>query len=138
MTSQSRVFKMKYGLNTETKFDRDTIGEHWKGRARNYFCGFLPVVKPLLEWAEGFGKAQIAQSDVEKLRPHFDEDPVIISHLMWNYFEANLVGAAKEIFDNVEMYQGLEVWRKISQKINVWGERRRDEFAEVVNNPSSL
>ena len=33
------------------------------------------------------------------------------------------------------MYQGFEVWRKISQKIIVWGERRRDEFVEVVNNP---
>ena len=44
-------------------------------------------------------------------------------------------GAAKEIYDNAEMYQGFEVWRKISQKINVWGERRRDELAEIVNNP---
>ena len=54
---------------------------------------------------------------------------------MWNFFNANLVGPAKEIFDNVDMYQGLEVWRKITQRINVWGERRRDELAEIVNNP---
>ena len=44
---------------------------------------------------------------------------MIISHLMWHYFNVNLVGAAKEIFDNVDMHQGIEVWRKISQKINV-------------------
>ena len=102
---------------------------------RNYFCGFIPTVKPLFEWAEGFGKVQIVQTNVELLRPNFEEDPVIISHLMWNYFDASLLGAAKEIFDNVDMYQGLEVWRKISQKINVGGERRRDELAEVVNSP---
>ena len=65
----------------------------------------------------------------------FDEDPVVISHLMWSYFNANLTGAAMEIFNNVSDFQGLEVWRKMSQKINVWGERRRDELAEVVNNP---
>ena len=43
------------------------------------------------------------------------------------------MSVAKEIFDNVDMYQGLEVWRKITQRINVWGERRRDELAEIVN-----
>ena len=37
----------------------------------------------------------------------------------------------------MEMYQGFEVWRRISLKINVWGERRRDELAEIVNNPKS-
>ena len=95
--------------STHNNFDGDTNGEHWKGRTWSYFCGLLPVVEPLLEWAEGFGKARIAQSDVEKLRPHFDEDPVTISHLMWNYFNANLVRAAKEIFDTVDMYQRLEV-----------------------------
>ena len=101
-----------------------------------YMCGLIPAVKPLLEWAESFGKVPISQADVEGLRySNLEEDPVIISHLMWNYFDANLTGAAKEIYDNVEMYQGFEVWRKISQKINVWGERRRDEMAEIVNNP---
>ena len=137
LTTQSRVFEMKYALNSENKFDGEKDGEHWKGRTRNYFCGFIPAVKPLLEWADGFGKVPIAQADVQGLRSNLEEDPVIISHLMWNYFDANLVGAAKEIFDNVEMYQGVEVWMKISQKINVWGERRRDELAELVNNPKS-
>ena len=33
----------------------------------------------------------------------------------------------------MDMHQGFGVWRKISQKIGVWGERRRDELAEVVN-----
>ena len=124
MTPQSRVFEMKYVLNNKHKFDGDKDGEHWKGRTRNYFRGFLPAVKPRLEWADGFGKVRIVQNDVERLRPHFDEDPVIISHLMWKYFGANLVGAAKEIFDNVDMYQGLDVCIKIAQKINPWGERR--------------
>ena len=47
----------------------------------------------------------------------------------------NLVGAAKEIFDNVDFFQGLEVWRRLTAKLNVYGERRRDELAEMVNNP---
>ena len=135
LTTQSKIFEVKYAQFSENMFDGDKDGEHWKGRTRNYFCGFLPAVKSLLEWAEGFGKNEITQRDVEGLRNFFDEDPVVISHLMWSYFNANLTGAAMEIFNNVSDFQGLEVWRKMSQKINVWGERRRDELAEVVNNP---
>ena len=48
------------------------------------------------------------------------------------------MGAAKETFDNVDMYQGLEVWRRVTQRIHVWGERRRDELAEAVNNPKFI
>ena len=114
MTPQSRIFETKYADNTANKFDGEKEGDQWKGRTRNYFCGLIPSMKPLLEWAESFGKNPIAQADVASLCLHIDEDPVILSHLMWNYFNANLIGAAKEIFDNVEMYQGLEVWRKIS------------------------
>ena len=91
------------------KFDGDKEGEQWKGWTRNYFCGLIPAIKPLLEWAENFGKIPIAFQDVGRLRGGMEEDPAVISHLMWNYFNSNLVGAAKEIFDNVDMYQGLEV-----------------------------
>ena len=74
---------MKYAINNENKFDGEKDGEHWKGKTRNYFCGFIPAVKPLLEWAEGFGKVPITQADVEGLRhSNLEEDPVIISHLM--------------------------------------------------------
>ena len=95
---------MKYALNSENMFDGDKGGEHWKGTTNNYFCGLVPAVKSLLEWAEGFCKNEIAQRDVEGLRNLFDEDPVVISHLRWSYFNANLTGAAKEIFDNVNMH----------------------------------
>ena len=134
LTPQSRIFETKYADSSANKFDGDKDGEQWKGRTRNYFCGLIPAIRPLLQWAENFGKTPITLQDVERLRPSFEEDPVIISHLMWNYFNVNLVGAAKEIFDNVDFFQGLEVWRRITEKLNVWGERRRDEFAEIVNN----
>ena len=109
MTTQSKIFEVKYAQFSENRFDGDKNGEHWKGRTRNYFCGVLPAAKSLLEWAEGFGKNEITQRDVEGLRNFFDEDPVVISHLMWSYFNANLTGAAMEIFNNVRDFQGLEV-----------------------------
>ena len=68
MTTQSKVFDVKYALNSENKFDGEKDGEQWKGKTRNYLCGLIPAVKPLLERAEGFGKVPISQADVEGLR----------------------------------------------------------------------
>ena len=64
MTPQSRIFETKYADNAANKFDGDKEGDQWKGRTRNYFCGLIPAMKPLLEWAESFGKNPIAQADV--------------------------------------------------------------------------
>ena len=61
-------------------------------------------MRQLLQWAENFGKIPISLQDVENIRPSFEEDLVVVSHLMWNYFNVNLVGAAKEIFDNVDFF----------------------------------
>ena len=94
MTTQSKIFEVKFAQFNENRFDGEKNGETWKGRTRNYFCGMLPAVKQLLEWAEEFGKVEITQRDVEGFRGFFDEDPVVISHLMWGYFNVNLTGAA--------------------------------------------
>ena len=59
MTTPS-IFEVKYAQFSENRFDGDKDGEHWKGRTRNYFCGLVPAVKSMLEWAEGFGKNEIA------------------------------------------------------------------------------
>ena len=48
LTTQSKIFEVKYGQFSENRFDGDKDGEHWKGRTRNYFCGLLPAVKSLL------------------------------------------------------------------------------------------
>ena len=79
MSTQSKILEVKYAQFIENRFDGDKNGENWKGKTRNYFCGLLPVMKHLLEWAEEFGKAEITQKDVEDLRGSFDEDPVVIS-----------------------------------------------------------
>ena len=92
LTPQSRIFETKYADSSANKFDGDKDGEQWKGRTRIYLCGLIPAIRPLLQWAENFGKTPIILRDVERLRPSFEEDPVVISHLMWNYFNVNLGG----------------------------------------------
>ena len=97
--------------------------------------GCLPVVKDLLDWAERSGKIPLTEEAVRNLAPHMEEDPMVVNHLLWAFFQSNLVGAAKEIFDNVSEFQGLEVWRRLCDKINVFGENRRDELYEKVRHP---
>ena len=131
----SSVFEIKFAQSNENKFDGEKDGENWQRKIRNYLCGRLPVMKPPLEWAEAFGKTEITQKDVEGLRCLLDEDPVVINHLLWAFFNVNLTGWAQEMYGNVSDFQGLEVWRRMAQKVNIWGDKRRDELAEALSNP---
>ena len=66
----------------------------------NYFIGRMPLMGPLLSWADKHGTTPISRMALESLRSHLDEDPVFISHALWAYLNVNLVSAAKEIFNN--------------------------------------
>ena len=82
LSPSSSIFEIKFAQSNENKFDGEKDGENWQRKIRNYFCGRLPVMKPLLEWAEAFGKTEITQKDVEGLRCLLDEDPVVINNLL--------------------------------------------------------
>ena len=89
----------------------------------------------LLSWAEKHGTTPISRMALESLRPHLDEDPVLISHALWAYLNVNLVSAAKEIFNNTAESNGFEVWRKINLLIFPRNELRRDELYGRIHAP---
>ena len=59
----------------------------------------------------------------------------MLNHLLWAFFNLNLTGLARDIFCNVEEFHGLEVWRRITQKIDDRSERRRDELKDAIEKP---
>ena len=97
--------------------------------------GRLPICKQMLQWAEDFKNIEIKPEDVQKWAGVMEENPLIVSHLLWAFFNVNLVGEAREIFCNVEDSNGFEVWRRVSNRINDRGERRRDELYELIHHP---
>ena len=131
----SKTFETKTAQEPRNQYDGGKTGISWKSLTRGYFISRMPSIKKLLNWAEDAGKTPIQGEDVARLSGHFQDDPVVMDHLLWGYFNVNLVGAAREIFCNVPESRGLEVWRRISQKINDRSEVRRDELYELVRHP---
>ena len=95
----------------------------------------VPIVKQLLQWAEDFRKSVITTEHVDMLEPFMDESPRVVNHLIWGYLALNLTGLAHDIFANVEEFNGLEVWRRLVQKIDDRSERRRDELKDAIEKP---
>ena len=131
----SKVFETKYAQDTRNQFDGGKTGASWRTLIRGYIMSRCPIAKYLLQWAEDFKKEKITMEHVQNLDPIMGENPMITDHLLWAFFNVNLVGVAREIFCNVGDFQGLEVWRRINMKINDKGEKTRDELSEKIQNP---
>ena len=98
----SKTFETKIAQEPRNQYDGGKSGISWKSLTRSYFISRVPEIKKLLTWAEDAGKASIQMSDVAMLSGHFQDDPLVMDHLLWGYFNANLIGAAREIFCNVQ------------------------------------
>ena len=135
MNYDSKVFEIKYAQDSRNQYDGGKSGTAWHTLTRGYLMSRCPIVKQLLQWAEDFKKETVTAQHVEALWYYMDEDPSVVNHLLWAFFNVNLTAAAREIFCNVEDFNGLEVWRRIVLKINHKGERRRDELFDLVQHP---
>ena len=135
LTCDSKIFETKYGQDPRNQYDGGKTGASWHALTRAYLMSKAPILKHLLRWAEDFKKEKVTLDHVAALWPYVDEDPRVMNHLLWAFFNINLTGAAREIFCNVEDFNGLEVWRRVMLKINAKGERRRDELFETIQHP---
>ena len=133
----SRVFETKVALEKVSQYDGGKNGHSWKSLIKAYLISRFPAMGKLLQWAEDFKKTPITADHVMNLRMTMEDDPIVVAHLLWGFFNLNLVGEAREIFSNVEDSHGFEVWRRICNKINVRGENRLDELYEAIHHPKA-
>ena len=97
--------------------------------------GKAPMMKHMLRWAESYGSVAITASDIANMVPYLDEDPAVMSHLLWAFLNVNLTQAAREIFCNVPDSEGFEAWRRVYCHIFSRTERRRDELYRQIHDP---
>ena len=69
------------------------------------------------------------------LRDYMEEDPVVISHLLWAFLGINVTGGAKEMYRNAPTSNGLEVWRRLHRHIFSRNEQRRAELFRQIHRP---
>ena len=105
---------------------------------RGYFVSKVPMMSCVIKWIEDHGGSDVTADGIGGLRSFLDEDPYVMSHLMWGYLNVNLTAKAREIFCNVPDSQGFEAWRRINRHhIYSTTERRQDELYLAIHNPKS-
>ena len=107
--ADSKLFEMKFALETRNQFDGNKNGTHWKRIVSGYFIGQYPKMFDILNWAEQQRNSTITTELAQSLQPWVDDDILIISHLMWGFLNVNLTDSAFEIFSNVPISNGLDV-----------------------------
>ena len=112
------MLDIKYALDAKHQYDGgEKTGESWRVNTRDFLVGRMFPIKKLLEWAEQHDGTEVKDEKIEELRPYMDEDPVVISHLLWAFLGINLTGSAKEMYRNAPGSNGLEVWRRLFKHI---------------------
>ena len=132
----SKLFCFKFGQNLVNHVDgTQTNGEQWGADTRTYFIGIHPPMKYFLAWAEKRGAQPITPASLEPLRDWLHEDPVVVSHLLWDFLAMNLTGVAKAIHASCQESDGFVVWRRVVDTIPARAVRRKDELYTKIQDP---
>jgi hypothetical protein len=98
---------------------------------------------PLLKWAEQQTEPIIAAS-IEEAVTSDDEmakvnnDPEVLAHFLWGFLNISLTDDAWDIFDNVDIGSGLEVWRLVNLDTTQKTEGELMEMEDLVQNPKRI
>ena len=98
------------------QYDGAKAGGAWRTGTVNYLIGRPPDTQHLFQYAEsrnvGSEPKPITSADVSGLTNVNGVDPNVLDGHLWAFLNLNLTGQAKEVFNNVTVMHGLEVWRR--------------------------
>ena len=128
------LFDDKLALQTEFKYDGNKGGAPWKGKLERYFISRAPILKDILEWAEGQDLEIVTEAKFqEAVGLKLDEEQVLtVNAAMWGFLSTALSGAAEVIFKGAEPLNGLDAWRRIVRYIDHGKEIRLGELRDDV------
>ena len=136
LTADNKIFETKFALDTRNQFDGVKNGVHWKGHTHDYLVSRYPKMHDILQWVEQRGSQTITTMDASALQLWIEDDVLVISHLLWGYLNICLTGEALEIFRNVQVSNGLEVWRRLAVNIADKNPARKDDLLNLISNPA--
>ena len=106
--------------------------------------GKVPELDRLLRWAEKRCDREITHSELKASKEHLrsdlglDNDPVIMAKHIWGFLGQCCAKDAAVLFDNVEVGNGLEVWRKLNAPIVGITDEERVNMRNKVQAPSPV
>ena len=109
-------FETKAAANEMPRFNGKTGQALWRKKVTIYLHSKHPDMTRLLRWAEQEREpvtlASLAAAR-RSLALQLTEDPEVLSYHLWGFLNVSLIEDAWLVFSNVEIENGLEVWRTV-------------------------
>ena len=101
-------------------------------------------MRPILEWAEAQQDNAITERSLIEFvtgrhgsayQPMMDADAIRLSKELWSFLNLNIVGKARNTFDNGPILEGFEAWRRIVVPIAPRTMGKKHELHSKVHSP---
>ena len=113
-------------------------GPAWMRWTRLYLIGNAPDAEHLLGMAET-AQGPISNQHVADLTglPQMNVDPVVLSGHIWKYLNQATVKSARSIFENLEIRNGLEAWRRLYRHIHKGSLLQKHTLGQRIQSPAA-
>ena len=113
------LFDTKDAKDNLPRYDGKVEREYWRKMVSYYLYSKSVDMGPLLKWAEQqtepITNARMHEAQKEDFEMgSLETDPEVLAHHLRGFLNISLTEDAWEIFDNVPVGCGLEVWRLVN------------------------
>ena len=113
-------------------------GEKWRKVTRGYFIQKCPDLLPVLNWAESLDDEEVTREAVTAkqmdLEWMIELDVFELSRAVWGFLNICLSGAARDIFDDADLGDGLNAWRLLVYEFRSSAYVRTTQLRNAVKN----
>ena len=143
LKSSKSPFDSKAAKDELPRYDGKVKPELWRKKITYYLHSKNANMQNLLRWAElqtePITRAMLidAVNEVDSLAM-LSDDPEVLSYHLWGFLNVNLVDAAWDLFDGVDMENGLEVWRVVNLEMTQKTQSELLALEDAVLTPSRV
>ncbi len=141
--SSKSPFDSKAARDELPRYDGKTKPELWRKKVTYYLHSKNANMQNLLRWAE-LQKEPITGGTLatavyeESSLAMLSDDPEVLSYHLWGFLNVNLTDAAWDLFDGVDMENGLEVWRVVNLELTQRTQSELLALEDAVLTPSRV
>ena len=137
MDEYTKVYEEKTAKDNQGDGSPES-GPAWMSWTRLYMIGNAPDAEHLLNFAES-AQTPIMNQHVASMNgsPQLTVDPTILSGHIWKYLNQATVKSARSIFENLEIRNGLEAWRRLYRHIHKGSLLQKHTLGQKIQSPAS-
>jgi len=137
MDEYSKIFEEKTAQSNQGDGSPE-MGPAWMRWTRLYLIGNAPDAEVMLNAAE-MAQRPITMQDVASLggTTRMNVDPVVLSGHIWRYLNQATCKSARSIFENLEVRNGMEAWRRLYRHIHKGSLLQKHTLGLKIQSPAT-